>query len=55
VLLQLLVGAGVVVYFGNLDQILLVRMDSSRWFSLSIIPINYVVGVGSSSLLFSMI
>jgi len=54
-LLQLLVGARVVVYFGNDDQIMPVRRDSSGWFSLSVVPISYVVGFGCSSLLFSMI
>jgi hypothetical protein len=53
-LLQLLVCARV-VYFRNDDQILLVRRDSSGWFSLSVVPISYVVGVGCSSLLFSVI
>jgi len=52
-LLQLLVCARV-VYFRNDDQILLVRRDSSGWFSLSVVPISYVVGVGCSSLLFSV-
>jgi len=51
-LLQLLGGARVAVYFRNDDQILLVQRDSSGWFSLSVVPISYVVGVGSSSLLF---
>ena len=40
------------LYFRNDDQILLVRRDSSGWFSLSVVPISYVVGVGCSSLLF---
>jgi len=38
--------ARVVVYFRNDDQILLVRRDSCGWFSLSVVPISYVVGVG---------
>jgi hypothetical protein len=50
-LLQLLRGVRVVVYFRNDDQILLVLRDSSCWFSLSVILISYVVGVGCSSLL----
>ena len=54
VLLQLLVGARVFVRFGNDDQLLPVRRDSSGWFSLSVVPISYVVGVGCSSLLFSI-
>ena len=45
-------GARVLLYFRNDDQVLLVRRDSSGWFSLSVIPISYVVGVGCSSLLF---
>ena len=52
-LLQLLGGAHVVVYFRNDDEILLDQRDSSGWFSLPVVPIGYVVGVGSSSL-FSM-
>jgi len=48
------VGARV-VYFGSDGQILPVRRESSGWFSLSVVPISYVVGVGCSSLLFSMI
>jgi len=44
-LLQFLGGARVVVYFRNDDQILLVRRDSSGWFSFPV-PISYVVGVG---------
>jgi len=51
-LLQFLVGACVVIYFGNNDQILLFRRNSSGWFSLSVVLISYVVGVGCSSLLF---
>ena len=39
----------VVVYFRNDDQILLVERDSSGWFSLSVVPISYVVGVDCSS------
>jgi len=54
-LLQLIGGARVVADFRNDDQILLVRSDSSGWFSLSVFPISYVVGVGCSSLLFSVI
>jgi len=54
-LLQLLRGARVVVYFRNDDQILLIRRDSSGWFSLPVVPIGYVVWVGCSSLLFTMI
>jgi hypothetical protein len=54
-LLQLLGGARVVVYFRNDDQILLVLKDSSGLFSLSFVPISYVVGVGCSSLLLSVI
>ena len=54
-LLQLLGGARVVVYFRNDDQILLVLKDSSGLFSLSVVPISYVVGVGCSSLLLSVI
>jgi len=54
-LLQFVGGSRVVVYFLNDDQMLLVRRDSSGWFSLSLVPNSYVVGVGSSSLLFSMI
>ena len=53
-LLQLLLVAPV-IYFLNDDQILLVRRDSSGWLSLSVVPISYVLGVGCSSLLFSMI
>ena len=45
-------GARVVVYFRNDDQMLLLRRDLAGWFSLSVIPISYVVGVGCSSLLF---
>jgi len=51
-LLQLLGGVHVVIHFRNDDQILLVLRDSSGWFSLSVILISYVVGVGCSSLLF---
>jgi len=51
-LLRLLGGARVVIYFRNDDQMLLVRSDSSGWFSLSVVPISYVVGVGCLSLLF---
>jgi len=54
-LLQLLGVARVAVYFRNGDQILLVRRDSSGWFSLCVVPISYVVGVGCSSLLFSVL
>ena len=54
-LLQLLGGARVVVYFRNDDQILLVLKDSSGLFSLSVVPISHVVGVGCSSLLLSVI
>jgi hypothetical protein len=54
-LLQLLWGTRVDVCFRNDDQILLIRRDSSGWFSLSVVPICYVVGVGSSSLLFTKI
>ena len=54
-LLQLLGVARVVAYLRNGDQILLVRRDSSGWFSLSVVPISCVVGVGCSSLLFSVI
>ena len=42
-LLQLLGGARVVMYFRHDDQILLVRRYSSGWFSLSVVPISYVV------------
>ena len=48
-------GTRVVLYFRNDNQILLIRKDSSGWFSLSVVPISYVVGVGCSSLLFTMI
>jgi len=54
-LLQLVGGSRDVVYFLNDDQILAVRRDSPGWFSLSVVPISYVIGVGSPSLLFSMI
>lgn len=40
--LQFLVVAPV-VYFPNDDQILLVRRESSRWFSLSVVVFSYVV------------
>jgi len=50
-LLQLLGGAHV-VYFRNDDQLLLVRSDSSGRFSLSVVPISYVIGIRCSSLLF---
>jgi len=51
-LLQLLGSPRVVVYFQNDDHILLVRRDPSGWFSLFVVPIGYVAGVGCSSLLF---
>ena len=35
--------------FGNDVQILLVRVDLSGWFSLSVLPFSYVVGVGCST------
>ena len=54
-LLQLLWGARVVAYFRNDDQVLPVWRDLSGWFSLSVVPISYVVGFGHSSLLFSVI
>jgi hypothetical protein len=52
-LLQLLGSPRVVVYFRNDDQLLLVRLDSSGWFTLSVVPVSYVVGVVRSSLLFT--
>jgi len=51
-LLQLLWDARIVTYFRHDDQLLLVRMDSSGWFSLPVVPVSYVIGVGCSSLLF---
>jgi len=47
--IKLLGGARVVVSFRNDVQVLLVRRDSSGWFSL-FVPISYVVGVSCSSL-----
>jgi len=35
--------------FRNDVQILLVQVDLSSWFSLSVVPISYVVGVGCST------
>ena len=35
--------------FRNDVQILLVRVDLSGWFSLSVVPFSYVVGVGCST------
>ena len=35
--------------FRNGVQILLVQVDLSGWFSLSVVPFNYVVGVGCST------
>jgi hypothetical protein len=43
-LLQLLRGSRVVVYFRNDDQILLVRRDLSGWLTLSVVPFSYVIG-----------
>ena len=34
--------------FRNDVQILLVRADLSGWFSLSVVPFSYVIGVGCS-------
>ena len=34
------------IYFRNFIQILLVRMDSSGWFSRSVFTISYIVSVG---------
>jgi len=51
-LLQILVVAPVCCLNG--DQILSVWRESSGRFSLSFVPISYVVRFGSSSLLFSM-
>jgi len=51
-LLQLVVGARVVLYSGNDDQLLPFQRDSSGWFSLSVVQIGYVVGFGCSSVLF---
>ena len=53
-LLQLLGGARVVTYFRNDSQILLIIRDSSGRFSLSLVPVSYVVVVGCSSLLFAV-
>ena len=35
--------------FRNDVQILLVQVDLSDWFSLSVVPFSYVVGVGCST------
>ena len=50
-LLEILGGARVVVYFRNDNQILLVRGASTGWFSFSVVPISYVVGIGCKQIL----